>query len=99
MIDDAIVDELAVAVQDRGIGRATWCDLLNVACCDAVDDVSRIRTCHMNLLEAGHIHQTCFGANRFIVRYRALGRVVIEPSGAHAVPVLKLAADFCVAMR
>lgn len=85
-VEDAVIDELAVIVQQRGIGGTAGRDLRDVAGGRIVQQRGGVGTDEVDLLQPGNIHQPRLGADGDVI---VLKIMVVGPGRPHPVPVFQ----------
>ncbi|MCY1441982.1 hypothetical protein D9M71_583230 [compost metagenome] len=92
-VDDAVIDELAVLVEHRGVHRFAGVELGDVAGGGPLQQAFGVGADVVDFLQPGHIHQPGPGADRLVVigQFTAVG-----PGSAHAVPVFQVGAECAV---
>lgn len=89
-IDDTVVDELARLVEHGGVDRLARVKLADVAGGCPFEETFGVGPHIVHLLQAGHIHETGFGADRLVFIGQGVTAVGVGPGRGHAVPVFQL---------
>ncbi|MNI38231.1 hypothetical protein D3C73_923640 [compost metagenome] len=92
-VDDAVIDELAILVEHRGVHRFAGVELGDVTGGGPLQQAFGVGTDVVDFLQPGHIHQPGPGADRLMMigQFTAVG-----PGSAHAVPVFQVRAECAV---